>query len=159
MNHIDESEAEPDVFENICKRTEDFFKLHGRRPRMLAARIGQHGYDSGFAGLANSFAKFGFDVDISPVLSNSSEAAKIAIENDVHVVEVTILSNDNLEMVLRLIQDLGNRGREDIIVAAAGVILPGDLEYLFDCGVKAVCTSGTSINYFADRVLTLVENR
>jgi methylmalonyl-CoA mutase len=147
------------VIEELRKRTEKFSEQQGRRPRMLVTKMGQDGHDRGIKVIASSYADLGFDVDISPMFQTPEEAAKMAIENDVHVVGASSLAAGHKSLIPALIKELKKLGGEDIMVVAGGVIPPGDYEHLYDAGVKAVFGPGTPVPESADRTLTLLEEK
>jgi methylmalonyl-CoA mutase len=147
------------VIEELRKRTEKFSEQQGRRPRMLVTKMGQDGHDRGIKIIASSYADLGFDVDISPMFQTPEEAAKMAIENDVHVVGASSLAAGHKSLIPALIEELKKLGGEDIMVVAGGVIPPGDYEHLYDAGVKAVFGPGTPVPESADRTLTLLEEK
>jgi methylmalonyl-CoA mutase len=103
---------------------------HGRRPRILLAKMGQDGHDRGIKVVATAFADFGFDVDISPMFQTPAEAAKMALENDVHVVGVSTLAAGHKALVPQLIEALKAQGTGEILVVVGGVIPPGDYDFL-----------------------------
>ena len=148
-----------DVIEALKKRTTYFLEKQGRRPRLLVTKMGQDGHDSGFKVVASAYADLGFDVDISPMFQTPEEAAKMAIENDVHIVGVSSLAAGHKSLVPSLIEELGKIGGKDIIVVAGGVIPPGDYDFLFKAGVKAVFGPGTPITDSADRTMSLLEEK
>ncbi len=119
--------------------------------------MGQDGHDRGFKVVASAFADLGFDVDISPMFQTPQEAAKMAIENDVHVVGASSLAAGHKSLIPELIKELEKIGGKDIIVVAGGVIPPGDYDFLFEAGVKAVFGPGTPITESADKTLSLIE--
>lgn len=155
--YASEFTANPDVLEALRKRTEDFLKKHGRRPRMLVTKMGQDGHDRGIKIIASAYADMGFDIDISPLFQTPEEAAKMAIENDVHVVGASSQTAGHKTLVPGLVEELKKQGGEDIIVVAGGIIPPGDYEYLFERGVKAVFGPGTPVTDSAARTLELIE--
>jgi len=147
------------VIDAIRKRTDEFLAKTGRRPRMLVTKMGQDGHDRGIKVIASSYADLGFDVDISPMFQTPEEAAKMAVENDVHVVGASSLAAGHKALVPALVEELKKLGAGDIIVVAGGVIPPGDYEYLYERGVKAVFGPGTPIPESADRTLQLIEKK
>jgi len=153
------SENNKEVIEAIRKRTETFLEKTGRRPRMLVTKMGQDGHDRGIKVIASSYADLGFDVDISPMFQTPEEAAKMAVENDVHIVGASSLAAGHKTLVPALIEELKKLDAGDIIVVAGGVIPPGDYEYLYDKGVRAVFGPGTPIPESADKTLQLIEKK
>lgn len=143
----------------IKQRTTRFLELTGRRPRLLVTKMGQDGHDRGFKVVASAYADLGFDVDISPMFQTPEEAAKMAIENDVHVVGASSLAAGHKALVPALIEELKKAGGGDILVVAGGVIPPGDYDFLYAAGVKAVFGPGTPIPESADKTLTLLEEK
>ncbi len=127
------------------KLVEEFEKNDGRRPRILIAKLGQDGHDRGQKVIATAFADLGFDVDIGPLFATAGEAARQAVENDVHVVGVSSLAAGHLTLVPELREALAKEGREDIMIVVGGVIPPGDYDELFRAGAKAVFGPGTNI--------------
>ena len=143
----------------IKARTARFLELQGRRPRLLVTKMGQDGHDRGFKVVASAYADLGFDVDISPMFQTPEEAAKMAIENDVHVVGASSLAAGHKALVPALIEELRKAGGGDIMVVAGGVIPPGDYDFLYAAGVKAIFGPGTPIPESADRTLALLEEK
>ncbi len=154
-----EYEANPAVINAIKDRTTKFLETHGRRPRLLVTKMGQDGHDRGFKVVASAYADLGFDVDISPMFQTPAEAAKMAVENDVHVVGASSLAAGHKSLIPSLIEELKKLGGEDIVVVAGGVIPPADYDFLFDAGVAAVFGPGTPIPDSADRTLALLEKK
>ncbi|MFW5637596.1 MAG: methylmalonyl-CoA mutase family protein, partial [Thermodesulfobacteriota bacterium] len=147
------------VIDALRKRTDAFMEKQGRRPRILVTKMGQDGHDRGIKVVASSYADLGFDVDISPMFQTPEEAAKMAIENDVHVVGASSLAAGHKYLVPALIEELKKAGGEDIMVIAGGVIPPADYPFLYDAGVQAVFGPGTSIIDSANKVLNLLEEK
>jgi len=143
-------------FKAIQDAVESFADIHGRRPRMLVAKMGQDGHDRGAKVIATAFADIGFDVDISPMFQTPKEAAGQAIENDVHVVGISSLAAGHKTLVPQLIAELKKAGAEDILVVCGGVIPPQDYDELFAAGVVAVYGPGTNIPEAAKEVLELI---
>mgnify|MGYP003561740315 CR=1 FL=1 len=141
----------------LRKRTEEFLKKHGRRPRMLVTKMGQDGHDRGIKVIASAYADLGFDVDIGPLFQTPREAAKMAIENDVHVVGASSLTAGHKTLVPNLVEELKKQGGTDIKVVAGGVIPPKDYDYLYKRGVQAVFGPGTSVIDSANRTLDLID--
>lgn len=140
----------------IAMDIEGFVDLHGRRPRMLVAKMGQDGHDRGAKVVATAFADVGFDVDLSPMFSTPEEVARQAIENDVHVVGASSLAAGHKTLVPQLIQALKQQGAEDIIVIAGGVIPQQDYAFLEQSGVSLIFGPGTPIPEAARKVLDAI---
>ena len=143
-------------FELARRMSDEFAKLEGRRPRIMVAKMGQDGHDRGAKIIATSFADIGFDVDIGPLFQTPAEAARQAIENDVHVLGVSSLAAGHKTLVPELIAELKNLGREDIMVIAGGVIPQQDYDFLFKAGVFGVYGPGTKISKAAQEILGLL---
>jgi methylmalonyl-CoA mutase len=141
------------------KRTSAFLEKQGRRPRLLVTKMGQDGHDRGFKVIASAYADLGFDVDISPMFQTPEEAAKMAIENDVHVIGASSLAAGHKSLIPALIDELKKIGGEEILVVAGGVIPPGDYEFLYQAGVKAIFGPGTPIPESAEKTLSLLEEK
>ncbi len=154
-----EYKGDSGAIDEIKKRTTTFLEKQGRRPRLLVTKMGQDGHDRGFKIVASAYADLGFDVDISPMFQTPEEAAKMAIENDVHVVGASSLAAGHKSLIPALIEELKKAGGEEILVVAGGVIPPGDYDFLFDSGVKAVFGPGTPIPESAGKTLTLLEEK
>ena len=135
---------------------EEFRVLEGRRPRIMIAKMGQDGHDRGAKIIASSFADLGFDVDMGPLFQTPEEAAKQAIENDVHVLGVSSLAAGHKTLVPAVIAALKQLGRPDIMVVAGGVIPAQDYAYLFDAGVFGIYGPGTKIALAAQEILNLL---
>ena len=129
------SDKNKDVVDSIRKRCDDFLQKTGRRPRILVTQMGQDGHDRDIKVIASSYADLGFDVDISPKFHAPEEAARMAIENDVHIVGASSLAAGYKALVPALIEELKKLGGDDIIVVAGGVAPSGDHDYLYDKGV------------------------
>lgn len=140
----------------IAMDIEGFVDLHGRRPRMLVAKMGQDGHDRGAKVVATAFADVGFDVDLSPMFSTPEEVARQAIENDVHVVGASSLAAGHKTLVPQLIQALKQQGAADIIVIAGGVIPQQDYGFLEQSGVSLIFGPGTPIPEAARKVLDAI---
>ncbi|MCX7981378.1 MAG: methylmalonyl-CoA mutase [Syntrophales bacterium] len=151
--------GENGVIENIRQRTEAFKNKTGRRPRILITKMGQDGHDRGMKVVASAYADLGFDVDLSPMFQTPEEAAKMAVENDVHVVGVSSLAAGHKVLVPMLIEELKKMGGEDIIVIVGGIIPPPDYEFLYAHGVKGIYGPGTPITESATQVLKLLEEK
>jgi methylmalonyl-CoA mutase len=148
-----------EVFQSIRKRTDNFASTEGRRPRILVTKMGQDGHDRGIKVIATAFADLGFDVDISPMFQTPEEAARMAVENDVHVVGVSSLAAGHKTLVPQLIEQLQQEGGDDIIVVVGGVIPPQDYDFLYQSGAKGVFGPGTVITDSANQVLNALEQR
>lgn len=154
------SEASSDaaqVIEALRKRTGDFLAKTGRRPRILVTKMGQDGHDRGIKVVASSYADLGFDVDISPMFQTPEEAAKMAIENDVHIVGASSLAAGHKTLVPELIEKLKAKGAGEILVVAGGVIPPNDYQFLYDTGCKGIFGPGTPITESAGKVMDMLE--
>jgi methylmalonyl-CoA mutase len=134
-----------------------FAKEHGRRPRVMIAKLGQDGHDRGAKVVATAFADLGFDVDIGPLFQTAEECARQAIENDVHAVGVSTLAAGHKTLVPAIIQSLKAQGADDIIVFVGGVIPPQDHEFLREAGVKGIYGPGTPIPASAKDVLEQIK--
>jgi methylmalonyl-CoA mutase len=149
--------ADDEEWQMIKKDIEEFENDHGRRPRILIAKMGQDGHDRGAKVVATAYADVGFDVDLSPLFSTPEEVAKQAIENDVHVIGVSSLAAGHKTLVPALIAELKKQNANDIIVVAGGVIPKQDYDYLFNAGVKCVFGPGTKIPKAAADVLAAIK--
>jgi len=145
-----------DNWKSIAVDIEGFVERHGRRPRMLVAKMGQDGHDRGAKVVATAFADVGFDVDLSPMFSTPEEVARQAIENDVHVVGASSLAAGHKTLVPQLIDELRKQGADDIIVIAGGVIPQQDYEFLEGSGVALIFGPGTPIPDAARKVLDAI---
>jgi methylmalonyl-CoA mutase len=143
-------------FIKAIELVETFSKLEGRRPRIMIAKMGQDGHDRGAKVIATAFADIGFDVDIGPLFQTPEEAAKQAIENDVHILGVSSLAAGHKTLVPAVIEELNNLGRSDIMVVAGGVIPQKDYAFLEDAGVFGIYGPGTKISKAAQEILNLL---
>jgi methylmalonyl-CoA mutase len=143
-------------FQAIRKEVEEFAAAEGRRPRILVAKLGQDGHDRGAKVIATAFADLGFDVDIGPLFQTPDEAAREAIENDVHVVGVSSQAAGHKTLVPQLVEALKEQGAKDILVVVGGVIPASDYDYLKQAGVAAVFGPGSNIPQAASEILALV---
>ena len=143
-------------FEQAKKLADTFAKQEGRRPRIMIAKMGQDGHDRGAKVVATGYADVGFDVDIGPLFQTPAEAAKQAIENDVHILGVSSLAAGHKTLVPQVIEELKKYGREDIMVVVGGVIPAQDYQYLFDAGAVAVFGPGTKISEAAIKILEIL---
>ncbi len=140
----------------VRERTDQFYELEGRRPRILIAKMGQDGHDRGAKVIATAFADLGFDVDIGPLFQTPEETAKQAVENDVHVVGMSSLAAGHKTLLPQLISELKKLGREDIVVIIGGVIPFQDYEDLKEKGAAEIFGPGTVIPVAAEKVLNKV---
>jgi methylmalonyl-CoA mutase len=145
-----------DGFARIRADVEAFARDEGRRPRMLVAKLGQDGHDRGAHVIASAFADLGFDIDVGPLFQTPEEAARDAVENDVHVVGVSSQAAGHRTLVPQLVEALRAAGAGDVLVIVGGVIPPSDHEYLKEAGVAAIYGPGTNIPAAAAEVLTLL---
>ncbi|MGC6433489.1 MAG: methylmalonyl-CoA mutase [Crocinitomicaceae bacterium] len=143
-------------FELAKELADKFSQLEGRRPRIMVAKMGQDGHDRGAKVIATSFADIGFDVDIGPLFQTPKEAAKQAVENDVHILGISSLAAGHKTLVPQVIEELRLLGREDIMVVAGGVIPQQDYDFLYDAGVFGVFGPGTKISKAAQSILSLL---
>jgi methylmalonyl-CoA mutase len=140
-------------WEAIKTDIEKFKEEEGRRPRIMIAKLGQDGHDRGAKVVATAFADLGFDIDVGPLFQTPEEAARLAIENDVHAIGVSSLAAGHKTLLPALMQALRDQGGADIIVFAGGVIPAQDYDYLFKAGAKAIFGPGTRIEDSAKKVL------
>ena len=143
-------------FEKAKQLADAFAKKEGRRPRIMIAKMGQDGHDRGAKVVATGYADVGFDVDIGPLFQTPAEAAKQAVENDVHILGVSSLAAGHKTLVPQVIEELKKYGREDIMVIVGGVIPAQDYQYLFDAGAVAVFGPGTKISEAAIKILEIL---
>jgi methylmalonyl-CoA mutase len=147
-----ESQGDPE-FQKAQQLAADFAKAEGRRPRILMAKMGQDGHDRGAKVIATAFADLGFDVDVGPLFQTPREAARMAVENDVHVLGASSLAGGHSTLVPEVIAELKKLGREDILVVAGGVIPPQDYDALYEAGVTEVFGPGSIIPICAQKIL------
>ena len=143
-------------FENAREASDAFAKKEGRRPRIMVAKMGQDGHDRGAKVVATSFADLGFDVDMGPLFQTPKEAAKQAVENDVHILGVSSLAAGHKTLVPAVMEALKELGREDIMVIVGGVIPAQDYEFLYNQGVAGIFGPGTPIAKAAGAILNLM---
>lgn len=143
-------------FEKAKQLADAFAKKEGRRPRIMIAKMGQDGHDRGAKVVATGYADVGFDVDIGPLFQTPQEAAKQAVENDVHILGVSSLAAGHKTLVPQVIEELKKYGREDIMVIVGGVIPAQDYQFLFDAGAVAVFGPGTKISDAAISILEIL---
>ena len=140
-------------FQRASVLTEQFAKKEGRRPRIMIAKMGQDGHDRGAKVVATGYADCGFDVDMGPLFQTPAEAAKQAVENDVHILGVSSLAAGHKTLVPQVMDELKKLGREDIIVIAGGVIPAQDYDFLYQAGVAAIFGPGTSVTKAAIAIM------
>tara|TARA_R110002096_G_scaffold303080_11_gene498126 strand:- start:36480 stop:38615 length:2136 start_codon:yes stop_codon:yes gene_type:complete len=143
-------------FKNAQKLADKFAELDGRRPRIMVAKMGQDGHDRGAKVISTSFADLGFDVDIGPLFQTPEEAARQAVENDVHILGVSSLAAGHKTLVPQVIAELKKHDREDILVIAGGVIPQQDYDFLYNAGVTAIFGPGTVIPKAAAEILNVL---
>ena len=148
-----------EAFETIRRETARFAEAEGRRPRMLVVKLGQDGHDRGAKVIATAFADIGFDVDIGPLFQTPEEAARDALENDVHVVGASSQAAGHKTLVPALVQALRGEGAGHVVIVCGGVIPPADHGFLRECGVAAVFGPGTNIPDAASEIITLIRRK
>jgi methylmalonyl-CoA mutase len=148
-----------DELQRVRSAVESFAKAEGRRPRILVAKLGQDGHDRGAKVIATAFADLGFDVDIGPLFQTPAEAARDAIENDVHIVGISSQAAGHMTLVPELIGELARQGGRDILVVVGGVIPAQDYEALRKAGVSAIYGPGTNIPVAAAEIVDLLQSR
>ncbi|SCY10095.1 heterodimeric methylmalonyl-CoA mutase large subunit precursor [Nonlabens sp. Hel1_33_55] len=146
------------AFAKAQQLADSFAKKEGRRPRIMIAKMGQDGHDRGAKVVATGYADVGFDVDIGPLFQTPAEAAKQAVENDVHILGISSLAAGHKTLVPQVMEHLKKYGREDIMIIVGGVIPRKDYQFLFDAGVAAVFGPGTKISEAAIDILTLLDS-
>jgi methylmalonyl-CoA mutase len=147
-------------YRKACTMADEFAKMEGRRPRIMIAKMGQDGHDRGAKVVATGYADIGFDVDMGPLFQTPAEAAKQAVENDVHVLGVSSLAAGHKTLVPQVIEELKKLGRDDIMVIVGGVIPPQDYDYLYQAGAVAIFGPGTKISDAAIKMLDImIESR
>ena len=147
-----------DSFKKACEMADEFAKKEGRRPRIMVAKMGQDGHDRGAKVVSTGYADIGFDVDMGPLFQTPEEAAKQAVENDVHVLGVSSLAAGHKTLVPQVIEELKKLGREDIIVIVGGVIPPQDYDFLYKAGAAAIFGPGSVISDCAIKILDILMN-
>ena len=143
-------------FEEAVRLTDEFAKKEGRRPRIFIAKMGQDGHDRGAKVVATGYADCGYDVDMGPLFQTPAEAARAAVENDVHIVGASSLAAGHKTLIPQLIEELRKLGREDIMVVAGGVIPTQDYDFLYKAGVAAIFGPGTPVAYSAATMMKLM---
>jgi methylmalonyl-CoA mutase len=147
------------TFNEARELCEKFAKLEGRQPRIMIAKMGQDGHDRGAKVVATGYADIGFDVDIGPLFQTPAEAAKQAVENDVHILGVSSLAAGHKTLVPQVMEELKKLGRDDIMVICGGVIPAQDYQFLYDSGVAAIFGPGTSVSLAGKQILQLLLER
>jgi methylmalonyl-CoA mutase len=151
------SESQGDEqYMKACKMADEFAALEGRRPRIMIAKMGQDGHDRGAKVVATGYADIGFDVDMGPLFQTPAEAARQAVENDVHVLGVSSLAAGHKTLVPQVIEELKKLGREDIMVIVGGVIPSQDYDFLYKAGAVAIFGPGTKIPAAAIQMLEIL---
>jgi methylmalonyl-CoA mutase len=151
------SESKDDKsFKEACALSDKFAEIEGRRPRIMVAKMGQDGHDRGAKVVSTAYADMGFDVDIGPLFQTPEEAAKQAVENDVHILGVSSLAAGHKTLVPQVIDELKKLGREDIMVIVGGVIPSQDYDFLFKAGAVAIFGPGTKISEAAVKILEIL---
>jgi len=143
-------------FDEAVRLTDEFAKKEGRRPRIFIAKMGQDGHDRGAKVVATGYADCGYDVDMGPLFQTPEEAARAAVENDVHIVGASSLAAGHKTLIPQLIEELRKLGREDIMVVAGGVIPTQDYDTLYKAGVAAIFGPGTPVAYSAATMMKLM---
>jgi methylmalonyl-CoA mutase len=151
------SEAKNDKdFEQALVLVNQFAEKEGRQPRIMIAKMGQDGHDRGAKVVATGYADLGFDVDMGPLFQTPAEAAKQAVENDVHVLGVSSLAAGHKTLIPSVMEELKKLGREDIMVIAGGVIPAQDYQFLYDAGVVAIFGPGTSVASAGKKIMEIL---
>lgn len=145
-----------DKFAKTQAMADEFAKMEGRRPRIMIAKMGQDGHDRGAKVVATGYADIGFDVDMGPLFQTPAEAARQAVENDVHILGVSSLAAGHKTLVPQVIEELAKLGRPDIMVVVGGVIPPQDYQFLYDAGAAAIFGPGTIVSDSAMKMLELL---
>ena len=148
--------SENESFKKACELADKFAELEGRRPRIMIAKMGQDGHDRGAKVVSTGYADIGFDVDIGPLFQTPAEAARQAVENDVHFLGVSSLAAGHKTLVPQVIEELKKYGREDIMVIVGGVIPPQDYDFLYKSGAVAIFGPGTIISEAAIKMLEIM---
>ena len=146
-------------FEEAVRLTNEFAEKEGRRPRIFIAKMGQDGHDRGAKVVATGYADCGYDVDMGPLFQTPAEAAREAVENDVHIIGVSSLAAGHKNIIPQLFEELHKLGRDDIMVIAGGVIPAQDYDFLYKAGVAAIFGPGTSVAYSAATMMKLLMDK
>jgi len=144
------------AFEEACQLAKDFAARVGRQPRIMIAKMGQDGHDRGAKVVSTGYADMGFDVDIGPLFQTPAEAARQAVENDVHILGVSSLAGGHKTLIPQVMKELKNLGREDIMVIAGGVIPVQDYDYLYKSGVMAIFGPGSRVSEAGRQILEVL---
>ena len=150
---------ENDLFQKACNMTNEFAEKEGRRPRIMIAKMGQDGHDRGAKVVATGYADIGFDVDMGPLFQTPAEAAKQAVENDVHIVGVSSLAAGHKTLVPQIIEELKRLDRPDILVVVGGVIPAQDYDFLYKAGAVAIFGPGTVISNSAIKMIEILNQQ
>ena len=148
--------GQQESFKKAHQLADEFAALEGRRPRIMVAKMGQDGHDRGAKVVATGYADIGFDVDIGPLFQTPAEAARQAVENDVHILGISSLAAGHKTLVPQVIEEMKKLGRDDIMVIVGGVIPAQDYQYLYDSGVVAIFGPGTVISEAGIKMLELL---
>jgi methylmalonyl-CoA mutase len=151
--------TDEDVINEVRAMTDEFEKKEGRRPRIMVAKMGQDGHDRGAKVIATAFADMGYDVDMGPLFQTAEEAARDAVDNDVHVIGMSSLAAGHKTLLPQLVEELKKLGREDIIVVIGGVIPAQDYDFLYKSGAVAIFGPGTVIPVAAKKVMEELNRR
>ena len=151
------SESKDDYkYKQARELVKKFAREEGRQPRIMIAKMGQDGHDRGAKVVSTGYADLGFDVDIGPLFQTPAEAARQAVENDVHILGISSLAGGHKTLVPQVIEELHKLGREDIMVIVGGVIPSQDYQLLYDCGVMGIFGPGTPIPDAALNILDIL---
>ena len=153
------ADSKTKVFQEVSERAKRFEEKTGRRPRVYIAKMGQDGHDRGAKVVATGYADIGFDVDVGPLFQTPAEAARAAVDADVHVIGCSSLAAGHKTLIPELIECLKKEGRDDIVVVAGGVIPPRDYDFLYKAGVAAIHGPGTPVTTSANDVLDILEKK
>ena len=145
-----------EVVNEIADLIKKFEAREGRKPRILVAKMGQDGHDRGAKVVATGYADLGFDVDVGPLFQTPEETAKMAVENDVHIIGMSSLAAGHKTLLPQLVEELKKLGREDIMVVVGGVIPAQDYKFLLDHGASAIFGPGTKVADSAKKMLELL---
>lgn len=151
--------ADDEIIEEVRHMTDDFAKREGRRPRIMVAKMGQDGHDRGAKVVATAYADMGFDVDVGPLFQTPEEAARDAVDNDVHIIGMSSLAAGHKTLLPQLVEELNKLGRGDIMVVVGGVIPAQDYQFLYDHGATCIFGPGTVIPVAARDMLNALNKR